>query len=74
MSRKGTAHRPSQSHQEFVTTSDGRKVRNTAYNPKNNHKSTSSSASAARSDFGQEDNNYEDIINHSEKEKRDFRR
>ena len=74
MSRKGTAHRPSQSHQEFVTTSDGRKVRNTAYNPKNNHKSTSSSASAARSDFGQEDTNYEDIINYSEKQKRDFRR
>lgn len=74
MSRKGTAHRPSQSHQEFVTTSDGRKVRNTAYNPKSNHQPTSSSASVVRSDFGQEDTSYEDIINHSEKQKRDFRR
>lgn len=74
MSRKGTAHRPSQSHQEFVTTSDGRKVRNTAYNPKSNHQSTSSSASAVRGDFGQEDTSYEDNINYSEKQKRDFRR
>lgn len=74
MSRKGTAHRPSQSHQEFVITSDGRKVRNTAYNPKSNHQSTSSSASAVRSDFGQEGTDYEDNINYSEKQKRDFRR
>lgn len=29
--RKNTAHRPSQAHLEFVTTKDGRRVRNTAY-------------------------------------------
>lgn len=29
--RKDTAHRPSQAHLEFVTTKDGRRVRNTAY-------------------------------------------
>lgn len=33
MSKKNTAHRPSQSGQEWVTTKDGCKVRNTAYVP-----------------------------------------
>lgn len=32
--RKDTAHRPSQSDQEFVLRSDGTKVRNTAYKPR----------------------------------------
>ena len=34
MSKKNTARRPSQSDQEWVTTNDGRKVRNLAYQPK----------------------------------------
>lgn len=34
MSKKNTAHRPSQSDQEWVITQDGRRVRNTAYQPK----------------------------------------
>lgn len=34
MAKKQTAHRPSQANQEYVTMSDGRKVRNTAYKPK----------------------------------------
>ena len=33
MAKKTTAHRPSQSDQEYVIMSDGRKVRNTAYIP-----------------------------------------
>lgn len=33
MAKKTTAHRPSQSDQEYVIMSDGRKVRNTAYVP-----------------------------------------
>lgn len=32
--KKDTAHRPSQANQEFVTTADGRRVRNTAYTGK----------------------------------------
>ena len=40
--RKDTAHRPSQSDQEFVRTKDGRRVRNTAFTGK-----TSASKSAA---------------------------
>ena len=34
MSKKNTAHRPSQSDQEWVITQDGQRVRNTAYQPK----------------------------------------
>lgn len=41
MTKKQTAYRPSQANQEYVTMSDGRKVRNTAYNPSK----TSSAAS-----------------------------
>ena len=42
MRRKKTAHRPSQSHMEFVKNSHGETVRNTAYNGKKNnlHSST----------------------------------
>lgn len=34
--KKDTAYRPSQSHMEYVTTKDGRKVRNTAFVPRHN--------------------------------------
>lgn len=45
MRRKKTAHRPSQSHMEFVKNSHGETVRNTAYNGKKNnlHSSTDNS-------------------------------
>lgn len=35
--KKDTAHRPSQSHMEYVTTKDGRKVRNTAFVSRHNN-------------------------------------
>lgn len=44
MAKKNTAHRPSQAHQEYVTTKDGRKVRNTAYKPRQNNASASQSS------------------------------
>lgn len=45
--RKNTAHRPSQAHLEFVTTKDGRRVRNTAFTGKSGKASKSSTASVA---------------------------
>lgn len=49
--KKDTAHRPSQANQEFVTTADGRRVRNTAYTGKANagKKSATATPSAATS-------------------------
>lgn len=45
--RKNTAHRPSQAHLEFVTTKDGRRVRNTAFTGKAGKTSRSSATSVA---------------------------
>lgn len=51
MAKKSTAHRPSQANQEYVTTKDGRKVKNTAYKPR---QSTSSSQAALAGDISGE--------------------
>ena len=45
--RKNTAHRPSQAHLEFVTTKDGRRVRNTAFTGKAGKTSKPSATSVA---------------------------
>lgn len=55
MAKKDTAHRPSQGNQEYVTTADGRKVRNTAYKPNPKHEDGAVAAKTSkdelRSDF-----------------------
>lgn len=45
--KKDTAHRPSQANQEFVTTADGRRVRNTAFTGKKGGSKTASPAAMA---------------------------
>ena len=65
--RKKTAHRPSQSHMEFVKNSHGETVRNTAYEPdknNNSHSSGTTNINSIRSDIASGDtsqSNSEDI-------------